>query len=367
MALRRAPEPARRWDWGLLAVVLLLCAAGLTLVHAATAAKPALAFFPWRQALWMAMGLAGLGLAARLDHQGVVSLGGLFYGLVCLLLVVLLLTAQQSTYGAARWFDLGLFYMQPTELAKLALILALARYLSARQKALRDFSALLPALGMAGLMMALILRQPSLGTALVMLPITFSMLLVAGARIWHLGALLAVFAAAVPLAWPFLKDYQRNRFLAFLNPEQDALGSGYNAIQNQIAVGSGGWTGQGYLQGTQSQLHFVPFQHTDFIFAVLAEEWGLAGCTAVLLLLLALFARVAGIAVKARSMSGTLLCVGVLAWLGTQTVINIGMTVGLLPVTGMTLPLLSYGGSSTIMVLVSLGLVLSVRRDSLGA
>jgi rod shape determining protein RodA len=222
-------------------------------------------------------------------------------------------------------------------------------------------------LALSGFIMLLILRQPDLGTALVMVPITFSMLYVAGARLWHLVGLASVLAAAVPVAWPFLKEYQRNRLLTFFNPELDALGAGYNAIQSQIAVGSGGVLGSGYLQGTQSQLHFVPFHHTDFVFSVLAEEWGLLGSGLLLLLLLALFARLADTAMKARHLTGALICTGMLAWLGTQTVINIGMTLGVLPVTGLPLPLVSYGGSSTVAALAGLGAVLSVRRDSLGA
>jgi rod shape determining protein RodA len=263
-----------------------------------------------------------------------------------------------------RWFNLRFFYFQPADLAKLALILALAQYLSAASTDLRRFGSLWTPLGMMALMMGLILRQPDLGTALVLLPITFGMLYVAGARLWHLGALVAGMGGSIPLLWPLLKEYQRNRVLTFLDPERDALGAGYNAIQSQIAAGSGGVFGQGFLKGTQSQLHFVPFHQTDFIFSVLAEEWGLAGCLLLFALILGLLARLAHIGARARSLNGALLCTGLGCWLGAQAVINIGMTLGVMPVTGLPLPLVSYGGSSTLATLIGLGLALSVHKET---
>jgi rod shape determining protein RodA len=365
MSLRRAPEPLHRWDWILLGLVLALGLVGVLLIISATAAQPELRQLPWRQLLWMLGGGVLMAALARLDYQGVVEKGYGIYGLTALLLLLLLFTAKRSSYGAASWFNLRFFYLQPAELAKLALVLALARWLSEHDRELATLRGLLPPLGLAGLMMFLILRQPDLGTALVMLPITVSMLWVAGARVWHLSLLAGLGVGAAPLLWPFLKEYQKNRILTFLDPGRDALGAGYNAIQSQIAVGSGGLFGQGYLRGTQSQLHFVPFHHTDFVFSVLAEEWGLVGSLVVLALLLGLFARLAGTAMRARQLSGALVCTGLLAWLGTQTIINIGMTLGLLPVTGLPLPLISYGGSSTVAAMAGLGLVLSVRRDSL--
>lgn len=366
MALRRAPEPARRWDWALIVLALSLCLIGVGLIASATAAQPDLRGLPLRQLLWVALGCAALGTAAVLDHQGVVELGYLVYGLVAALLLVLLFTAQRTAFGGASWFNLRFFYLQPAELAKVALILGLARWLDTHRGQLRSLGGLMVPLGMAGFMMLLILRQPDLGTALVLVPVTLSMLYVAGARRRHLALVVAAGLATLPAIWPFLKEYQKNRILTFLNPELDALGAGYNAIQSQIAVGSGGVLGQGYLRGTQSQLHFVPFHHTDFVFSVLGEEWGLLGGLLLLGLILGLLARLAETAMRARQLAGALLCTGVIAWLGTQAVINIGMTLGVLPVTGLPLPLVSYGGSSTVAAMGALGLVLSVRRDSLG-
>jgi rod shape determining protein RodA len=358
----------RRWDRPLLMAALALSAIGLVLIYSATAAQPELRNLPWRQALWISGALMAMAVAASLDPHGVVELGAIAYGAVLALLLLVLAVARRSAYGGGGWLNLHFFYVQPSELAKLALVLALAKHLQAKQgAAMQRFSSLLLPLLMMGLFQFLILREPDLGTSMVLAPITFAMLLVAGARLWHLAAVLGALVATLPLAWPFLHDYQRNRVLTFLDPSLDALGAGYNAIQSQIAVGSGGWFGQGYLRGTQSQLHFVPFHHNDFIFSVLGEEWGLLGAMLVLGLLLILLVRIAEVAAKARSMGGSLLATGVLAWLGTQSFVNIGMNLGVVPVTGIPLPFISYGGSATVAAFIGLGLVLSVKRDSLGA
>ena len=364
LALKLDP---RRWDRPLLAAALLLSAIGVVLIYSATFSQPDLRNLPWRQVLWIGIALGGMALAASLDPQGVSELGATAYWVVVALLVLVLVVGKRSSYGGGGWLNLHFFYLQPSELAKLALVLALARHLQARQGRMHRFGSLWMPLGMMLLMQALILREPDLGTSMVLAPITFAMLLVAGARVWHLGLVLGAGTAALPLAWPFLHDYQRNRVLTFLNPTLDALGAGYNAIQSQIAVGSGGLFGRGFLRGTQSQLHFVPFHHNDFIFSVLGEEWGFVGAAAVLLLLLLLLARIAEVAAKARSMGATLMATGVLAWLGAQSLVNIGMNVGIVPVTGIPLPFISYGGSATVAAFVGLGLVLSVKRDSLGA
>jgi len=357
----------RRWDHPLLVAALALSAIGLVLIYSATAAQPDLRSLPWRQAVWILAALVGMALTASLDHQGVAELGSTAYLAVLALLLLVLAVAKRSAYGGGGWLNLHFFYVQPSELAKLALVLALAKHLQSRQAHMHRFSSLLLPLGMMALMQFLILREPDLGTSMVLAPITFAMLLVAGARVWHLLLVLAGLFAALPLAWPFLHDYQRNRVLTFLDPSLDALGAGYNAIQSQIAVGSGGLFGQGFLRGTQSQLHFVPFHHNDFIFSVLGEEWGFVGALLVLGLLLFLLARIAEVAAKARSLSGSLMATGVLAWLGTQSFVNIGMNLGIVPVTGIPLPFISYGGSATVAAFIGLGLVLSVKRDSLGA
>jgi rod shape determining protein RodA len=357
----------RRWDRTLVTLALLLCGAGLVLIVSATAAQPELRGLPLKQTLWVAVGLCAMALSATLDHHGLANLGYLAYALVVILLGAVLLTAKRSTYGATSWLNLRFFYLQPSELAKVALILALARSMAVRPEALRSFRGLMKPLGLMLGLQLLILKAPDLGTSLVLLPITLVMLLVAGARIWHLAVVVLALASAGPLVWPFLHQYQRDRILSFINPQADALGTGYNAIQSQIAVGSGGWFGQGYLRGTQSQLHFVPFHHTDFVFSVVGEEGGFLVSFLVLLLMLFLLVRIAEIALKARDLTGALVASGLLAWLGAQSFVNIGMNLGLMPVTGIPLPFVSYGGSSTIAAFFGLGLALSVRRDSLGS
>lgn len=351
-------------DRTLLVLIVALCAMGLVLISSATSSQPELRGLPWRQAFWVSSGLGVLLLVAALDYQGLVAKGYGAYGAACLMLVLLVLTAKRSHYGAASWFNLHFFYLQPSELSKVALILGLTQFLTLRQGQLGRFRDFAPALAMAGFMMALILREPDLGMALVLLPVTFSMLYVAGVKLWQLALLGGGMAGSVPLLWPLLKEYQRNRVLTFLDPSRDSLGAGYNVIQSEIAVGSGGLFGQGFRQGTQSQLHFVPFHHTDFIFSVLGEEWGLAGAVVLLALILGLLARIAHIGGRSRSLGGALICTGLLAWLGSQAIINIGMGLGALPVTGLPLPLVSYGGSSTLAAMLGLGLVMSVHKES---
>jgi rod shape determining protein RodA len=362
----RLPTSWRRFDFALFSTVIALACCSLVLVYSASHQSAVLAHLVWKQLLWLGVGLLAMSFFYILDYQSLIHSAYLFLGVILLLLVLLLLLGK-SRGGSARWFHLGFFYFQPSELAKLVLILAVTRYVSENNREIRSFWGILPALGIAFLMMVLILRQPDLGTAAVFLPICFAILYVAGARAWHLLGLIFLGAASMPVLWNFvLKDYQKRRWLSFIAPENDALGSGYNAIQSGIAIGSGGVTGKGFLQGTQSQLNFVPMHHSDFIFSVLAEEWGLLGCVVVLLLYLTLLLQAVKIAVNARDLRGTLLCTGIVAMLTTQIVFNVGMTSGMLPVTGITLPLLSYGGSSILTIMICVGILLNIRRESSG-
>ena len=362
----RLGSEIRRLDAGLVALALALCALGLVLIFSATHHQGVLRHLPLRQLAWVGLGVLAMSFTYALDHQALAGRSRLLYWGTVAVLLALLLLGKRSQHGGVRWVDLRLFYFQPSDLAKLVLILTLARLLVERSGRLERFSSLLTPLAMAGLLMLLILRQPDLGTALVILPVTLAMLYVAGARPWHLGALTLAGGGSLPLLWGFLKDYQKRRILTFLDPSSDALGAGYNAIQSQIAVGSGGLWGKGYLQGTQSQLHFVPFHHTDFIFSVLAEEWGFAGSLLCLGLYLALLTKLAAIGSRSRSLSGSLVCAGLAAMLGTQLLVNVGMSMGLLPVTGLPLPMVSYGGSSTVTAMLGLGMALSIHRDNLG-
>lgn len=357
----------QNFDKTLALFALLLCGAGVALVFSATFHQAALQHLAWRQLSWALLGCLAASLTMSLDYQSLASRSKFMYGGLVLVLLVLLFLGRQSSHGATSWVDFRFFYFQPSELAKLVLILVLTRHLVAHEHELGHFSGLIVPLGISGFLMVLILRQPDLGTALVMIPMTLAMLFVAGARKRHLALISLGLGAAVPLIWSLLKDYQKRRILTFWDPQLDSLGSGYNAIQSQIAVGSGGWLGKGYLQGTQSQLHFVPFHHTDFIFSVVAEEWGFAGAAALILVYVGLLARLAEIGSKSRSLAGSLLCAGLLSMLATQMMVNIGMSMGLLPVTGLPLPMVSYGGSSTVTAMAGLGMALSIRKEGLGA
>ena len=362
----RLPTSWRRFDFTLFSIVIALALCSLVLVYSASHHTAALSHLVYKQLLWLCVGLFAMSFFYVLDYQSLIHSAYLLLGVIIFLLILLLLLGKNRG-GSARWFHLGYFLFQPSEFAKLILILALTRYVSENNREIRTFWGMLPALGIAVLMVLLILRQPDLGTAAVLLPIAFAILYVAGARAWHLLGILAVGAASTPLIWSFvLKDYQKRRWLSFIAPENDALGSGYNAIQSGIAIGSGGLTGKGFLQGTQSQLNFVPMHHTDFIFSVLAEEWGLFGCAFILLLYLTFLMQAVKIAVNARDLRGTLLCSGIVAMLTTQILFNVGMTSGVLPVTGITLPLLSYGGSSILTIMICVGILLNIRRESSG-
>jgi rod shape determining protein RodA len=215
-------------------------------------------------------------------------------------------------------------------------------------------------LAMLGVPLILILKQPDLGSAPLLVPVSFILMYVGGIQFKWLAWMVTMGAASCPLIWHFLKDYQRERLEVFVNPQDDPLGAGYNIIQSVIAIGSGGISGKGYMQGTQTQLSFIPEHHTDFIFSVVGEEWGFVGCAVVLGLYYLLIQKTFDIARKARDREGSLLALGIASMFAVQIVINVGMTVGLLPVTGLTLPFISYGGSSLVFSYAAVGMLLNI-------
>jgi rod shape determining protein RodA len=284
----------------------------------------------------------------------------LYLGTLALLAV--LLVVGPVINGSQRWLVLGSLRLQPSELAKLALLVLFARILTRRASApelrLRDLIG--PAL-LAAAPVALVLRQPDLGTAMLLALIAGTFVLFSRIRIRSLLWLGAAGVAAAGSAWFFyLHDYQKERVLTFLDPDRDPLGSAYHAIQSQIAVGSGGWFGMGFLRGPQSQLDFLPEQQTDFVFSVLAEEWGFVGAAVVLLLYLAILVRGLLVARDAKEPFGAYLAIGIVALLFWPAVINVAMVIGLAPVVGVPLPLLSYGGSSLVTCMAGLGLLINV-------
>lgn len=282
--------------------------------------------------------------------------------LVALLLLLLVPMIGDVQMGAQRWLNLGIVYLQPSELMKWTLILLLAHWFASREpSSLINFAV---AIAVAIIPAALILMQPDLGTALVLLLATSTMLLASGIRWrWVFGAL-AMSPVCFYLLWNNMHSYQKTRVLSFLDPQSDPLGAGYHVIQSGIAIGSGGIFGKGFLEGTQARLHFLPEQHTDFIFAVLAEEGGLIAVLLLLLLYGILISRMIIISTRAHTRFGSLLCIGIASIFMLYIFINIGMVSGMLPVVGVPLPFISYGGSALVTMLAALGIIMRVAIES---
>jgi rod shape-determining protein RodA len=343
-----------RIDWPLLGGVLLLVGLGLPYLHSASPA----AF--QRQVLWIALGLAAMAVAFRIDYRTLLRYAYEIYGLAFLLLVVVL--AMPPVHGARSWLRVpGVpFSLQPVELFKLALVLALARHLMHRETQATWRGLIIPfCLTLAP--MALILRQPDLGSALLIPPVLFAVLFASGARVAHLGAVLAGgLLSAVPMWFLALKDYQRRRIHAFLDPERYETREAYQLIRSLIAIGTGGVWGEGLGRGTLNSLNLLPESHNDFIFGVIAEEGGFvrAGLLALVYLLVVLLGF--RIAYRTREPGGRLIAVGCSTVLGAQALINMGVVTAMLPTTGIPLPFVSYGGSSLLVSFALVGLLLNV-------
>ncbi|MDT8419712.1 MAG: rod shape-determining protein RodA [Desulfuromonadales bacterium] len=349
------------FDWVLLLTVFLLAGVGIANLYSSTSGWNFIATPIYlKQMVWLCGGVGMALLICCFDyrhlehfsiHSYLVSIG--------LLLIVLLL--GKTTMGATRWIDLGPFNLQPSEVIKIVMIMLLARIFGRTAHPLGYSLGELwqPAL-LICLPMLLILKQPDLGTAMMLLFIAVSMLVFAGLRRSTLLGLAVMGSGCAVTGWFFLHDYQKARIKTFLNPEADPLGSGYHIIQSKIAVGSGGFSGKGFLSGTQSQLSFLPERHTDFAFSVFAEEWGFAGCS--LLLLIYLFLIIWGIYISRRAADrfGMFLALGVTAMIFWHIVVNLGMVIGLLPVVGVPLPLFSYGGTNMVTTMIGVGLLMSV-------
>jgi rod shape determining protein RodA len=351
-----------RFPWHLGLLVLAIC--GLGVWNLASASKSSHVDIWITQATWMGVGF-GLALSLLLVDYRIFRRGAWpFYALVLLLLVAVLVKGRM-VMGARRWLTYGPVNFQPSELAKIAVILLLARWFSSDRESdprrgPRGFGGIaLPALLVVA-PAALVLREPDLGTALIVLAVGATMILFAGVRWKTVAVLGAVVIVGAVAAWPHLKPYQRKRVETFLNPEGDVLGAGYHATQSMIAVGSGQGFGKGWGQGTQTLLSFLPEQHTDFIFSVWAEEHGFVGALLLLALYFALVGSGITIAANARDRFGQLVAVGATALVFWHAFINMGMVTGVLPVVGVTLPLMSYGGTSVLVVFAALALLASV-------
>jgi len=346
-------------DWPLVATALFIIALSVLSLWALAPGRTG-GPLAWRQLSWVGVGLAALLVVISVDYRSLVRLAPLFYAVgVGLLLAVFVLGRTVS--GARRWIHLGPVTVQPSELFKLVFVLALTWALTSWRAPSLSRSAIFGTLILLGVPFVLVVRQPDLGTALVLVPVAVTILVGVGVRLRVLGGLALGGLGVLPLCWLALKPYQRDRLLVYLDPFRDPLGTAYNVIQAKIAIGSGQLLGKGPSGATQSRLAFLPERHTDFIFAVFAEMWGFIGCLVLIVAYGFLVLRGFEIAAKTAEPRGQLLALGVTAVFATQTLVNMGMVTGLLPVVGIPLPLMSYGGSSMVVSLMGLGLLLSIR------
>ncbi len=346
-------------DWVLTGAALVLALVGVAMVYSATHSgrNPDLYL---KQLALVGVGTLGLVLAATVDYRRLADRAMLLYALSAVSLVYVLRFGPLKA-GTRRWIEVGGFQLQPSELVKIAAAVFVAKIFSEyRQETLGLRDVALPGVAV-GLLAVLIARQPDLGTAACLIPLFLAVAFLAGLRMRAVLGLAAVMVLLAALTWPLLKDYQRTRIYTFLDPSLDPRGAGYQKIQSQIAVGSGGLVGRGFLEGSQAQLGYLPARHTDFIFSVLAEEAGFIGVVVVLSLYLLVLWRMLETARLARDRLGAFLVAGITASFAFQVVYNVAMVAGLVPVKGLPLPLMSYGGSSVLSSLVGIGLVLSVR------
>ena len=350
-------------NWPLVALITTIAAVGFAMLYSAGNGS----WHPWasRQMVRYVVALLVMLAVAVVDIRMWMRVAYGFYAATMVLLVAVEVRGAIGM-GAQRWIDLGVIQIQPSEFMKIALVMVLARYFTNLPP--EDIGNPLKLLVPAGLIVvpaALVLKQPDLGTATMLVFCGAAMFFLAGVRLWKFGVILAGAGAVVPFAWRHLRDYQKNRILTFLNPERDPLGAGYHALQAKIAVGSGGAFGKGYLSGTQAHLSFLPERQTDFIFTILGEEFGLFGGLILLLLYAVVFVYGYAIAFRSRSHFGRLLAFGITTNLFLYVFINVAMVIGLLPVVGVPLPLVSYGGTSMLTVMFGFGLLISVyvHRD----
>ncbi len=348
-------------DWVMLGTAMILSFVGILVIRSA-AGSGGMSVYPMRQAYWLAVALAAYALGYFIDRRHLRRSAYVLYALVLITLLLLAVVGRVQG-GVQRWVHLGGMTFQPSELAKVTLILCLARYFH-KTKARPPYGLaeiIVPLILVAGYVIPIAL-QPDLGTAMFLVLISIPLFLMMGLQRSTVISISILAALGAPLMFMSLKDYQRQRILSFLNPERDPLGTGYHVVQSKIAIGSGGVFGKGYLQGTQSQLQFIPEQHTDFAFSVLAEEFGFVGVLVVLGLLLFLCLWMLGYLEATRTRFATLAVVGITCAMAMQSVINIAMVTGILPVVGLPLPFISYGGSSLVTTFLGLGVIAGYRR-----
>ncbi len=350
-------------NWGLIIIVSVTAAIGVAMLYSAANGS----WDPWaaRQIARYVVGLVILIAIALVDIQFWWRYSYIIYAALIALLVAVEV-AGSIGMGAQRWVNHGVIKLQPSELMKVALALALARYFhSVSTENLRRIPYLFVPLLLVALPAALVLKQPDLGTALFLTMIGGTFFFAAGVRLWKFAIVLAGMGATVPIVWSTLRTYQQNRILTFLDPERDPLGAGYHILQSKIALGSGGLFGKGFMEGSQSRLNFVPEKQTDFIFTMMAEEFGMVGGLILLGLYTIIMVYGFGIALRSRNHFGRMLAMGLTAILFLYVFINIAMVMGLIPVVGVPLPMISYGGTAMLTLMIGIGFLINVyvHRD----
>ena len=359
------------FDWVLCGIVLIICTIGILAIHSATIGSPEMAYYKIRQLYWIVLGV-GLALVTTLiDYRTLAKWGYvLHFGVILLLVLVLLFGVGGPGTPVKRWLAVGAFFIQPSEFSKFTLVLILAYHFRENRRIgnLGFIQLIWPTL-LVMVPFVLILEQPDLGTALLLLIVYIPIIFLVGIR--KLTMLLIAFFSIISalVAWfgipllldPVLKPYQQDRVLTFINPDRDPLGAGYQVIQSMIAIGSGRIWGKGFEQGTQGQLNFLPAHHTDFIFSVFTEEWGFIGGIVILMLFLFLILWALSSVLKTNDRSSAILVIGIVSIITSHVMINIGMVLGLMPVVGVPLPFFSYGGSSMVSMMFGIGLLLNIR------
>jgi len=350
----------RDFDWVLLTFVLIICTLGITEIYSATL-NTKFAGVHVKQIYWVLAGVSIMFAVSLVNYQALLEHSWWMYAASVGSLVAVMIFGK--TYlGAKRWIDLKVLHFQPSEWVKLVLILAMAKYFADYHERQLPFRELMKAGMIVGVPMLMVLKQPDLGTSLTYVPVALMALFLGGMRMKHAAILLVIAGVLMPAVWMWgLKPYQKERLNTFVSPEADAKGSGYQVIQSLVAVGSGGIWGKGTTKGSQTQGQFLPVTHTDFIFAAWCEEHGFVGAMLVLLLYFMVLMRLIHNAQTAPDRAGTFVVMGVVAVLAFHILVNVGMVVGFMPVTGIPLPLMSYGGSSVVFMFLAMGIVMNVR------
>lgn len=353
---------AANFDWTILILTMIISSLGVVFIYSAThsISNEGIKTFYISQMIWIGIGLTCLFVTLLFDYRHINRFAYILYFFSLVSLVLVLLVGKKAS-GAQRWLTLGSMSFQVSEMAKLIFIIVLAKYfeegkLSGKFK-LVDL--IIPGV-LTAIPFLLIAKQPDLGTSMVLVFVLFVMILLVETHPKTLFGLIGTVILFLPLSWFFLKDYQKSRLFTLIDPGVDPLGSGYHILQSRIAIGSGGFWGKGLMSGTQSRLHFLPEHHTDFIFSVLAEEWGFVGSCMLLILYLMLIMKALNVMSGVRERFGMLLGLGIISTLGFYVVFNVGMTIGLFPVVGIPLPLMSYGGSSIVSTYIAIGIILNI-------